>query len=237
MPFTASVTAGWQRNVARPSDTTLAGLNAGADAVGPIVGGAFWAHRYVDPWMVMGSLFIPVIPTHTDNLAGTAHLIVQPWIGQGVNAFGMTGDSTNVFKFDSNNLGFPQVNPELMKRFGMLAEAQYYFTNQWFLNAAYGVSAAFDVDQSLIRAGGVAGVPQYVYTAGEAAAQMRRQDQVDATLWYRPIAALKFGLQYSYVRLSAWSGLGTPGVAGVFPQFNPHANDSMFFSSMRYYLP
>ena len=28
---------------------------------------------------------------------------------------------------------------------------------------------------------------------------MTAQQEVDATLWWRPIAALKFGLQYSYV--------------------------------------
>jgi hypothetical protein len=48
---------------------------------------------------------------------------------------------------------------------------------------------------------------------------------------------MQWGLQYSYVRLAAWSGIGTPGVAGVFPQFHPHTNDNMFFTSMRYYLP
>jgi hypothetical protein len=48
---------------------------------------------------------------------------------------------------------------------------------------------------------------------------------------------VQWGLQYSYVTLAAWSGLGTPGVAGVFPQYHPHANDNLFFSSFRYYIP
>jgi len=36
--------------------------------------------------------------------------------------------------------------------------------------------------------------------------------QVDATLWYRPIQALKFGLQYSFARADYFQR--TPGVPG-----------------------
>src|SRR5208337_793924 len=197
--------AGWQRNVARANDATVFGINAGqsvstsntSGAVAPVGYPAYYDHTYVSPWMVQGSLFIPVIPTHTDNLAGTAHIILQPWIGQGVNAFGMTGDTTNVFKFDSNRFGgHTQIDAELLKRYGLMAEAQYYFTNQWYVNVAYGVTAAMGIDQQLIQAGNAAGVPLYAYNAP--AQQIRRMDQVDATLWWRPIAALKFGVQYAY---------------------------------------
>jgi len=198
MPFTASVTAGWQRNVARPNDATVFGINAGTGSTSVVTGAAFYDHVYVSPWMVQGSLFIPVIPTHSDNLAGTAHIIIQPWIGQGVNAFGMTGDTTNVFKFDSNRLfGHSQIDAELLKRYGLMAEAQYYFTNQWYVNVAYGVTAAMGIDQELINTGnGITGVPLYTYNSP--VQQIRRMDQVDATLWWRPIAALKFGVQYAY---------------------------------------
>ncbi len=234
MPFTAAVTAGWQRNVARPGDAALAGIVAGgvpgataAPFGTPVTTGvAFFDHTYVAPWMVQGALFVPIIPTHSDNLANTMHLILTPWIGQGVNAFGMTGDSTNVFKFDSNRLfGHSQVDAELLKRYGLLAELQYYFTNQWYVNAAYAVTAAMGIDQELIAAGNVAGVPLYSYNA--AAGQVRRMDQVDATLWYRPIAALKFGLQYSYAHcqflMDAYPNGSLPAnnVGGV--AFNPSA--------------
>ena len=196
MPFTAAVTAGWQRNTARPQAVTVGGSNAGFDS--PVISGAGNIdHVYVSPWMLQGALFIPIIPTHTDNLAGTMHLIVTPWIGQGVNAFGMTGDATNVFKFNSNRLfGHSQIDAELLKRYGLMGELQYYITNQWYVNAAYAVTAAMGIDQSLITAGNVTGVPQYSYNASTG--QVRSMQQVDATLWWRPIAALKFGLQYSY---------------------------------------
>jgi hypothetical protein len=78
-------------------------------------------------------------------------------------------------------------------------------------------------------------------TAGNCTADIRTSMEGTIGFWHRLYkgdrGTMQWGLQYSYVRLSAWSGLGTPGVAGVFPQFNPHANDSMFFSSLRYYLP
>ena len=87
----------------------------------------------------MGSLFIPVIPTSSANLAGTASILTQWWIGQGVEAFGFTGVSSNLFKFNNNllNGNTSQVyEAQLLKKFGGFVEAQYYFNNQWFLNAA-----------------------------------------------------------------------------------------------------
>jgi len=47
---------------------------------------------------------------------------------------------------------------------------------------------------------------------------------------------MQYGLQYSYVQLNAWSGTtGTPSATSA--QFHPTTNDSMFFTSLRYYLP
>ena len=50
----------------------------------------------------MGSLFIPVIPTQSANLAGTASILTQWWIGQGVEAFGFTGVASNKYRFSNN---------------------------------------------------------------------------------------------------------------------------------------
>ena len=58
-------------------------------------------NQYVNPWMAMGSLFIPVIPTQSANLAGTASILTQWWIGQGVEAFGFTGVASNMYKFNN----------------------------------------------------------------------------------------------------------------------------------------
>ncbi len=50
----------------------------------------------------MGSLFIPVLPTNSANLAGTASILTQWWVGQGVEAFGFTGVSSNLYKLNNN---------------------------------------------------------------------------------------------------------------------------------------
>ncbi len=47
---------------------------------------------------------------------------------------------------------------------------------------------------------------------------------------------LQWGLQYSYVALNAWSGTNGSAVTGS-PQFKPHANENMVFTSFRYYIP
>ena len=65
------------------------GYAAAADYVGV-------NNTYVNPWMAMGSLFIPVIPTQSANLAGTASILTQWWIGQGVEAFGFSGVASNI---------------------------------------------------------------------------------------------------------------------------------------------
>ena len=218
-PFTASVTAGWQRYVQRNGTIAVGTLDqAPSTATGtPIT--AYMPHTYFSPWMVQGSLFIPVIPTHSANLAGTAHLLIQPWIGQGVNQFGMTGDSTGVFKLaGGTSKNYALADEELLKRWGGLVEGQYWFTNQWFINAAYGVTAAMGIDQSNTSIPGIGTVQQYSYN--QPYNQMRTIQQVDATLWYRPIAALKFGLQYSYLHAQFLAD-AYPGTGGTFSSTSP----------------
>lgn len=192
IPFTASVTAGWQRNVAKFNDATVVGVGTGNN--GLLV---FYPHTYVSPWMIQGSLFIPIIPTCTNDLANTMHLLVQPYIGRGLGNFGMGGDATNVFKFNNNMwYNVRWADAELLDRYGLMAEVQYYFTNQWFLNAAYAITADMNVNKSNLNVPNLGSVPQYLYNGAN---QIRSMQQVDATLWYQPIKALKFGLQYSYV--------------------------------------
>lgn len=60
-----------------------------------------------------------------------------------------------------------------------------------------------------------------------------------AGFWYKPYngpkGRLQMGIQYSYVTRAAWSGIGTK--LPVPPGANPSANDNMFLTSFRYYLP
>ena len=57
--------------------------------------------------------------------------------------------------------------------------------------------------------------------------------------WYKfyqgPKGRVQFGVQYSYLTKNAWSGTG--GVTAGNPAIGPKANDNMFFTSFRYYIP
>ena len=196
IPFTAQIMAGWQRNIARTdNNVTLATINNN----NVFVGSQNINNTYVSPWCVMGTLFIPVLPTHSANLAGTASILAQFWIGQGVNAFGFTGDQTNVFKYEN----WDDWSVQLLKRWGGFVEGQYYFTNQWYMNVAYALSKTYGVDQSYVS-NGFGTFQQYAYN--NVNGQFATQQEINATLWYRPVQALKFGLQYSFLQDTWWTG-------------------------------
>ena len=81
-----------------------------------------------------------------------------------------------------------------------MVEGQYYFNNQWFVNAALWRQ------QGLQRVSGPVLRLQWSTMAinnmewGFFGDNAQTIQQVTATLWYRPIQAIKFGLQYSYAR-------------------------------------
>jgi hypothetical protein len=205
IPFTAQIVAGWQRNVLRQSNYGMATL--ANERPLPIVDVGLPAafinvqNQYLNPWLLMGSLFIPVIPTHTANLAGTASILTQWWIGQGVEAFGFTGVGSNLYKFAA--MPFPGIagaqvyDAQLLKKYGGFVEGQYYFNNQWFVNALYAVSKAYNVSRARFNFASAAasGLNGMEWAMGDNAQTIQ---QINLTLWYRPIQAIKFGLQYSY---------------------------------------
>jgi hypothetical protein len=179
----------------------------------------------------MGSFFIPVIPTQSANLAGTASILTNWWVGQGVEAFGFTGVASNLYKLNNTKYGafsatqgyYTAFNYEaqLLKKFGGMVEGQYYFNNQWFLNAVYGVSKAYGVSRARSNwIAGTRGVNGMEWgTFGDNAQTIQ---QASATLWYRPIQAIKFGLQYSYAAATYFQYL-TPANNPVQPANFPAA--------------
>jgi hypothetical protein len=207
-PFTIQFVGGWQRNVMRntfPGGFLATALGEQAGVNGFIVN----RNQYVNPWLAMGSLFIPVIPTQSANLAGTASILTQWWIGQGVDAFGFTGTSGAKFRFNDQRFGILNYDAELLTKFGGFVEGQYYFNNQWFLNALYGVSKAMNVSRSRFQMGnqiGLNGMEMALVNANEP----QTIQQASATLWYRPIQAIKFGLQYSYLAAHYYQMNTTP---------------------------
>ena len=184
--------------------------------------------QYLDPWCVQGTLFIPVIPTHSANLAGTASLSAQWWIGQGVSFVGGNRDNDNSwFEFSgikqSVNAAGAVVNAtvydrKLMNQYGGYVQGQYWFTNQWFVNATWGMIRNFGIDTgtSALLAGQAGNPAGYKYASNND--QQKLNNEFDLTLWYRPIEAFKFGLQYSYDRSIFLQKINNPQSAtGVGP--------------------
>ena len=63
---------------------------------------------------------------------------------------GLPAWRSNLYKFNNNCLigWLLNYDAELLKKFGGFVEGQYYFTNQWFVNAVYGVSKAYGVSRA-----------------------------------------------------------------------------------------
>lgn len=214
--FNINVAAGWQRTQYLKG---LSAVGAGRTFYEDNFSAGFqFAQRddqYLDPWVVQATVFIPVIPTRTPNLAGTASITAQFYVGAGLSAFGMARDQDNSY-FVYRGVG-PFQDPQtgavaraflyervLTKAYGGYIQAQYYFTNQWYLTYAYGFQKTFDLnnDTCATAPGG------YFYATTQDQTLMTQEHAI--ALYYRPITALKFGLQYSYMRTD-WLQITTVG--------------------------
>jgi hypothetical protein len=199
-PFTAQVTGGWQRSSTAEAARNLLSTNQSnyLDIAGRT------RHEYQDPWMLQGNLFLPVIPTHSANLAGTASLQTTWWIGQGVEAFGMSTFGSQVFRWRGMDaLGRQIYEVDLTSRWGGQVQAQYYFSNQWFLTGAWGFSRAFGLGAFQTDSNN----PNNRRNAF-AADMVNYHQEYNLCLWYRPIQAFKFGLQYAYNRTNWIQNVG-----------------------------
>jgi hypothetical protein len=188
IPFTAKVVAGWQRNVMRGQRFTYNsfGENNPSTFIMNV------RNQYLNPWLLMGSLFIPVIPTHSANLAGSAAILTQWWIGQGVESFGFSGIAGNIYRFNNNLNNLLTYEASLLKKFGGFVLAQYYFNNHWFANVVYGISKAYGLSRARSQFGG--GGYEWAFNGRQA----QTIQQLVCVLWYRPVQAIKFGVQYAF---------------------------------------
>jgi len=207
-PFTAQINAGWQRGIVQDNTRTLFTTSQNNYAAVGGVATERTHHKYVNPWIVSGVLFIPIIPTHSANLAGTASLQTTWWVGEGVEAFGWGTFNGQMFRWTGMDAtGANIFDVELMSRFGGQVQAQYYFTNQWFLTAAWGMSRAFNV-RAFEAGGDVTTNNKSTAFQGDIATA---HNELGLCLWYRPVTAFKFGLQYSYNRTDYAQSAGTVG--------------------------
>ena len=146
-----------------------------------------------------------MLPTYSNNLAGSASVTAQWFIGQGVSFVGGARDndaSWLLFAGRNPATGAFLYNRRLMNQYGGYLQGQYWFTNQWFVNLDWGLIRDFGIDGSTSGLlAGYRGVnPQGYKYGSNGNDQVKVWNQFDVTLWYRPIEALKFGLQYSYER-------------------------------------
>ncbi|MCL4500266.1 MAG: hypothetical protein M1438_00230 [Deltaproteobacteria bacterium] len=215
--FTAQLTAAWERIQYRTNAPGASLLNTfGQNAFGA-TSVVQDGQQYLSPWAVGASLFVPVIPTYSANLAGTASITTQWFIGQGTTFIDGSRDNDNSwFQFIGRSpSGAFIYDRKLMNQFGGFVQGQYYFTSQWYMNAAWGMRRDYGIDTSTsaLLAGQQAGnLPGYKYASNND--QLKLWQQFDLTLWYRPIQALRFGLQYAYQRADFLQKTNNPTIAG-----------------------
>ena len=182
--------------------------------------------QYLNHWLIEGSVFIPVISTTTANLAGTASLLTQWWVGAGLDGyfedFPATSSYLNLVS-GTGAAGNPLVGDrQLLQRFGGYVQAQYYFTNQWYVNLVWGMNRAFGVDQDRWIGDTTANDP------------FKMNQHYYAAIWYRPIQALKFGVEYTYVRTDYFQKR-TNGLVGASASSDVGENHRLMFGGFFFF--
>jgi hypothetical protein len=180
-------------------------------------------NQTLTPWVVQGTLFIPILVTHTDNLKGTASVTIQAHIGQGFSFFGNGADGDNsFFMYDGpsfvgitnganpTNVNYVQVvnyNRRLTPKYGGYIQGQYYFTNEVYASVVYGFDKAYGISQDRnfginsgngIAAQDAANFQQYTFLSNGDLCTMNQE--VQGNLFWTPSKNLKFGVGYSYLR-------------------------------------
>lgn len=102
----------------------------------------------------------------------------------------------------------------------------------------YGFPGATDTGCSTEAAPGGTGAPSG--GAGTCNGDTRYIGEATLGFWHKMYQGekgrMQWGLQYSYLYKTGWSGSGGPPPLNV-PTIAPHAVNNMFFTSFRYYLP
>jgi hypothetical protein len=189
--------------------------------------------RYHDHWLFLLENFTPIIPTVSKDLAGTLGLAHQWWVGQGVSAWRLDlpgNDRFYAFNGNvNNNAATPGYDMSFIKRYGGWAQLQYYWTNEIFTNANFGFEKAFGFN----NARDVSAPGGFSYANPIAFDPIRTVWRAGVTQWYRPVAAVKFGLQYTWSKVDYFQFTTVPANGNGFSnQSNVHnlfANAWYFF--------
>ena len=184
--FAARVAACWQRSryqVFADNGLMFAGNNFVTVAL------AQQSQQYLNLWAVDMSLFIPILTTSTPNLAHTMSLLTHWYIGQGMDVLKENTQNNASYLIFNNVVGGVRMGVrQEAQQFGGLVQLQYYFTNQWYVNFIAGMQHVYGVDRDRWMGPTTAADPA------------RYNEHCYATLWYRPIQALKFAVEYGYAR-------------------------------------
>ncbi|WP_449245181.1 hypothetical protein [Desulfobacca acetoxidans] len=192
----AFVAAAWQRLRYRPFVGALVGTT---DNRGVMFGQNNFNtvnveqrdQQYLNHWVVNSSLFLPIITTTTQNLAGTMSLLTHWYVGAGLDLEkeGVPNNTSymNFVTFDAVNNRWVG-DRQLAQQFGGFVQLQYYFTNQWYTTVLWGMNKIFNIDRD-----------RWIGTSRQADPPKLNQHYY-LTLWYQPIKALKFGAEYTYAR-------------------------------------
>jgi hypothetical protein len=184
--FSARVAAGWQRSRYR-AYVGNGVMFAGNNYVPVVV--SQQSQQYLNLWAVDTSLFIPILTTSTANLAHTMSLLTHWYIGEGVDVLKENVSNNSSYLIFNNVAGGVRMGVrQEAQQFGGLVQLQYYLTNQWYVNFIAGMQHVYGVDRDRWM-GTVAGSDPARYN-----------EHCYATLWYRPIQALKFAVEYGYAR-------------------------------------
>lgn len=162
--------------------------------------------EYQNHWLALIENFTPIIPTTTKSLAGTLGLAHQWWIGQGVSAWRIDlpgSDRFYAFRgFDPVTANY-NYNLSFVKRYGGNVQLQYYWTEEIYTNVNFGFQKSWGITQqrdAFLAAAMAANPVGYVYANPLGYDPIVSSWRAGVTQWYRPIPAVKFALQYTYMR-------------------------------------
>ncbi|HEX9883143.1 MAG TPA: hypothetical protein VGA79_04175, partial [Desulfobaccales bacterium] len=74
------------------------------------------------------------------------------------------------------------------------------FTNEWFLNVYWGYTRNFGVNLEREFPGGPFSNASVLTFYSSSNDYTKYSNQIAATLWFRPIQAIKFGLSYAFTK-------------------------------------
>jgi len=160
--------------------------------------------QYLNAWVAQTSFFIPVLTTRTENLAGTLSLLTHWYVGTALDLEKEADPANSSYLNLVRREGSTYIGDrQLARQFGGFVQAQYYFTNQWYVNLLWGMNRVFDLDRDRWLGSTTSADP------------VKRHQHCYVTLWYNPIKALKFGLEYGYYRTDYFQKTGATGTSAV----------------------